>query len=117
MPTAQGSDLPRIGTSLNSPGRTSLRAERISSVCRRTYGHAVDSSTAIANRLPVRFWLVAHVLIGSDEDVIALVFSPGYQVSIAQFRPPSLPHGVDRMVAEMAPKWRGRALIEQDPHD
>ena len=55
VPPAQGSDLPRIGTSLNSPGRTSLRAERISSVCRRTYGHAVDSSTTIANRLPVRF--------------------------------------------------------------
>ena len=61
--------------------------------------------------------LVAHVLIGGDEDVIALVFSPGNQLSIAQFRPPSLPHGVDRMVAEMAPKRRGRALIEQDPHD
>ena len=53
--TPQGSDLPRIGTSLNSPGRTSLRAARISSVRRRTYGHAVDSSTTIANRLPVRF--------------------------------------------------------------
>ena len=44
-----------IGTSRNSPGRTWARASRISSVRRRTYGHAVDSSTTIASRLPVRF--------------------------------------------------------------
>ena len=61
--------------------------------------------------------LVAHVLIGGDEDVIALVLGPSNQVSIAQLRPPSLRHGVDRVVAEMPPKRRGRALIEQDPHD
>ena len=61
--------------------------------------------------------LVPYVLVGRDQEFVAIQFRTVKQVSVRQIRPSSFIGGIDRMAGKMAAQGRRRALVKQNLHE